>query len=212
MLETLASCLEDVLRPLILVQLDFNVLAELVAIFSSEVLQDQIQSRGSRAAAVEPAVTKLVRDAQERLSYRVARYIEDEIQRYEPTDRDLDYPARLEQVASEGTTTQAGDSFGSWYPTLFMTLQCLSKTYRSVRVRCRWLAVMSSPDSALTIVLAMSQTQIFETLAQEAVSACANSLVHAAGLIRCSKVCLGVGCACLLWWHEYDAIFVSVAG
>lgn len=64
------------MRPIILMQPDFNTLTELVAIFTSEVMEDQIRPRAGRAAAVEPAVVKLVRDAQERLSYRVARFIE----------------------------------------------------------------------------------------------------------------------------------------
>jgi len=47
MIQNLAGCLEDYLRPVILSQTDFTTLAELVAILRSEVLEEHIRPRGA---------------------------------------------------------------------------------------------------------------------------------------------------------------------
>lgn len=160
MLEELSTCLEDYLRPAILQQSEVQVLAELVFILNTEVLQDQVQARGVAARGLEPAVSKMVRDAQERLIYRVARFIQDDVDLFEPEPADIDYPRFLEDLKARRAAGERVNMYSSWYPTLRMTLQCLSKTYRCVGAA------------------------IFESLAQEAVSTCGASLVRASELIR----------------------------
>lgn len=97
---------------------------------------------------VQPAL----HDAQSRLVFRTENLVINEIQKFVPKDRDLDYPRLLHvtsvtpmspAVKSPGVSTPisgANDFFDNevlfkgWYPTLRKSIWILSKIYRLVNV------------------------------------------------------------------------------
>lgn len=57
---------------------------------------------GSALASVEMVIDSLVQDVQERLIYRVQLFIENDLGGFEPTEADLDYPAKLQSKGVRG--------------------------------------------------------------------------------------------------------------
>jgi hypothetical protein len=86
----------------------------------------------------------IIEDIQHRLVFRAQTYIRDEIERYQPTSEDLDYPNRSKPSDTEmqnvDDTDESASKFGgpksdpSWFPTLFRSLDLLSKLYCSIKV------------------------------------------------------------------------------
>ncbi|OQR97672.1 conserved oligomeric Golgi complex subunit [Achlya hypogyna] len=122
-------------RPRLIKEQDLEVLCESIEVLRSEIMEAQIRPRGSlfgedkvaRAAGVgvatevlEAAIERMVGDAQERLILCTQKFIRDEIEGFQPSPADLQYPEKL----------QAPSVYATWYPTLEHTLMCLSKVYR----------------------------------------------------------------------------------
>ena len=143
-------------RPTILAQNEIDTLCDLVHLLQTEILEDLLGDRKVKFRFMESMVRQLLEDAQERLVYRVHTFVVEEIELYEPVANDLDYPKQLEirLRVDEPRTAHA-----RWYPTLDRTLICLSKLYRCV------------------------DSQVFESVAHDALHVCTRSLVSASECI-----------------------------
>jgi hypothetical protein len=175
-LAQLCGALYTQLRPAIIHELDVDRLCEAVLILQSEIVEAQVVPRGDSARAVGHVVRRIVEDVQERLSYRAHVSIRDEIERFQPSRADIDYPTRLGMPAAPaaaGAAAATADANGegkgrynpyaSCFPTLERTLMLLSKTYPCL------------------------ERSVFQYLAQESVSACVHSLVEASAEINAAR-------------------------
>lgn len=89
-------------------------------------------------------IRTIIEDIQHRLVFRAQAYIRDEIERYQSNPPDLDYPdpskASNTRIGSVGDTDEQALEIGgpksdpSWFPTLFRSLDLLSKLYCSIKV------------------------------------------------------------------------------
>ena len=125
----LASELYSSVRVLMIHELDLETLCEAIQILQTEIIEDQIRSRGEEMASLEPVIDRIVQDTQERLVFSAQIFIRDNIVGFEPSKEDLDYPAKL-QIESAQT-----NMYVAWYPVVERTLTCLSKIYRFVDIR-----------------------------------------------------------------------------
>jgi len=134
----------------------------------SEIIEGQLKGRTHTFHAMEYITRKLLEDVQERLVYRVEKFILEEIELFAPTKADLNYPGKLEKFNEDHSSNSNNNnndnknmahSSSLWYPTLDLTLMCLSKLYRCV-------------DDA-----------VFDSIAQQALSACTMTLIAASNSI-----------------------------
>jgi len=139
-------------RPTILAQNEIDDLCDLVHLLKTEILEDLLGDRKVEFRFMELMVRQLLEDAQERLVYRVHTFVVEEIELYEPVANDLDYPKKLEVGLC---VDEPGTAHARWYPTLDRTLICLSKLYRCV------------------------DSQVFESVAHDALRICTRSLISA---------------------------------
>ncbi|KAI4376470.1 hypothetical protein MLD38_014227 [Melastoma candidum] len=113
---------------------NIDLLCELVDILKVEVLGEQISRWGESMAGLRPTMERILADVNVRLTFHARTHIRDEIANYLPFDEDMDYPAKLERLATSGSETATvddnGDTYESWYPPLEKTVSCLSKLYR----------------------------------------------------------------------------------
>uniref|UniRef100_A0A6B2KYD7 Conserved oligomeric Golgi complex subunit 3 n=1 Tax=Arcella intermedia TaxID=1963864 RepID=A0A6B2KYD7_9EUKA len=175
--EVLSTTLYDNIRPMIIRCQSIDVLCSLFHILKTEIVEREIQKKGSSVAAFAPIITRIMEDIQERLIFRTSLLIRDEIEGFKPTKEDLDYPQKIinakTQAANneniligymENTETHIADHrYLSWYPTLEKTLACLSKLY-------------------LTI-----DNDAFDGIAQDVIKVCTQSFISAQTLIQASQ-------------------------
>eukprot|EP00892_Ulva_mutabilis_P010098 jgi/Ulvmu1/7460/UM037_0003.1 len=154
LVEAACNVLADVLRPQYIQLRALDDLVDLVAVLRDAVAADALAHRDSRAArTAEAAVFRIMHDVQERLIFRAAAFLRDEVMRYHPKPADLDYPACLQQAAppaSAAALTNGGsahaapappngdtappDDTGPLYPPLRNAMDCLSKLYNAVEL------------------------------------------------------------------------------
>ena len=164
MADNFGSVLYDTARPVILSQQDVDSLCDLIHILKTEIIEGQLKGHRYNVHAMENITLQLLRDVQERLVYRVEKFILEEIELFEPTAADLNYPGKLETTSEDAKANKwAISSSLTWYPTLDMTLMCLSKLYRCI------------------------DTDIFDCIAQQALSACTKTLLNAGNTISTEK-------------------------
>jgi hypothetical protein len=96
-------------------------------------------------------IRAILEDIQHRLIFRTQAYIRDQIERYQPSQKDLDFPRRLssEQVTSIEPSASPNIKRSewdrdTWYPTLSRSLHLLSKLYDVLKVRR--LLIMNCAD------------------------------------------------------------------
>uniref|UniRef100_A0A5K3F764 Conserved oligomeric Golgi complex subunit 3 n=2 Tax=Mesocestoides corti TaxID=53468 RepID=A0A5K3F764_MESCO len=185
MLSNLCYCVYDALRPFLIHINHIEILTELCDLLVNEFLDDQINAKSRVDLAVfENMCQSLLADVRQRLIFRADVYIKSQIHDYEPSAGDLAYPEKLEmieQIASSlqhstenethsngaqlkeqeqkearpMTSTSSTDFHGMWYPTVRRTLVCISSLSRCL------------------------DTESFQGLAQNCLSACIQSLITA---------------------------------
>ncbi|XP_020092150.1 conserved oligomeric Golgi complex subunit 3-like isoform X6 [Ananas comosus] len=158
LIDPLCTYLYDTLRPKLIHEANLDSLCELVDIVKVEVLGEQLSRRGESVAGLHPTLQRILADIHERLTFCARTHIREEIANYRPSDEDLDYPGKLEQLVE--TTSEAGvvdnsDIVQTWYQPLEKTVSCLSKLYRCL------------------------EPTVFTGLAQEAVEFCSISIQNA---------------------------------
>jgi len=182
LMEPMGAALHDAIRPRYIALNDVYTLAELVDLLSEEIMEEQLGKHGETGDVMRPFVQALLGDIRERLVFRAQSFIKEEVENYRPTDADLDYPGKLENVSSRGMlpdmneadarvlpddsadqslkpTRDRGKSRQHWYPPLQSTLSCLAMLYRSL------------------------DSRTFSGLAQEAVHICSDSIQMASRMI-----------------------------
>ncbi|KAL5786510.1 hypothetical protein ACOSQ2_008902 [Xanthoceras sorbifolium] len=161
LIDPLSTYLYDTLRPKLIHETNVDLLCELVDILKVEVLGEQLSRRSESLAGLRPTLERILADVHERLTFRARTHISDEIANYIPSDEDLNYPAKLEQLAEKNSENTSADEFlfKTWYPPLEKTLSCLSKLYQCL------------------------EPAVFTGLAQEAVEVCSVSIQKASKLI-----------------------------
>ncbi|XP_065177549.1 conserved oligomeric Golgi complex subunit 3-like [Sycon ciliatum] len=186
-LESLSSVLYDELRPCFIQLNHLETLADLCLVLKVELIEDYVAQKPRELAAFGVVAEQMLEDVQQRLVYRAQSFMQSDIQRYAPGPGDLAYPEKLQMSKSSDSTTgasqvpaagsptaglltpgmqqqlAAADQQGMWYPTLRRTLVCLAKLYRCIN------------------------KGVFESLSQEALAICVQSLVYASTEITKKK-------------------------
>ena len=152
----LSNQLYEIVRPLIIQMMNMDQLCDFIVVLNGDVLDTQLTASPLLSKVLTGTAHQLVEDAQERLAYRAQRYVADEIEGYQPTSADLDYPTRL----TENGSMDAAAATSDWYAPLDKTLMCLAKIYRCVDMK------------------------IFEGIARQALLACTDRFNHAASMIE----------------------------
>jgi hypothetical protein len=125
--------LYDYLRPMYIRESTFEELVDCLHVLKNELLQDEMGRRGLAASFCRPTIQRSIQDLQEKLIFLTQTYVRDEIETFEPSSVELDYPAILqEKKAAESGDESAPDTMfrDGWYPPLRRCLLCLSKLYR----------------------------------------------------------------------------------
>ncbi|KAF0978629.1 hypothetical protein FDP41_002449 [Naegleria fowleri] len=153
---TFTNILYDTVREMAIKENRIDTLCSLIEVLRNDILQEGIKTKKT-VPYFEAVVHLMVQDIQERLIYRTSFFIANEVTKYQPTPEDLDYPNKLKLSPEEGVSPEkpSRKQFGIYYTTLGWTLSLLSKLYKVLDV------------------------EVFEGLAQEAVSACALSFIDA---------------------------------
>lgn len=196
-LEGLCTSLYDVLRPFIIHINHLETLAEICCILRIEMLDEHVENNSEPLQGFGSICLQLLHDVQERLVFRAQLYLQSDILNYNPSSGDLAYPEKLkmmediaESIREEnnqlrikrislssndsGTNIETvsrnhltmdplnyqrssaanspADLHGMWYPTVRRTLVCLSRLYRCV------------------------DRPVFQSLSQEAISLCVQSI------------------------------------
>ncbi|XP_067128052.1 conserved oligomeric Golgi complex subunit 3 [Centruroides vittatus] len=107
-LDRLCNRLYDILRPIIIHINHLETLAELCSILKVEMLEEHVQSESIELQAFEQVAQQLLEDVQERLVYRIHKYIQSDILGYAPAAGDLAYPEKLEMMESIAESLAAG--------------------------------------------------------------------------------------------------------
>lgn len=197
-LEGLCTSLYDTLRPFIIHINHLETLAEICCILRIEMLDEHVQNNMEPLQGFGNICLQLLHDVQERLVFRAHLYLQTDVMGYKPSPGDLSYPEKLkmmEEIAqsireetrqiqlkrisvssmesniSEPVSrnhltmdpmyqrTNMGNSpadlHGMWYPTVRRTLVCLSRLYRCV------------------------DRPVFQSLSQEAITLCVQSIEEA---------------------------------
>ena len=171
LLEGFSSSLYESFRPIFIRSHNIEMLCSLVYMLKTEIINEQLVTRGKSVEAFKPIVDRMLQDVQERLTFLAQTYIRDEITSYLPLPEDLNYPEKLSETDTTSSSNNNNSNtmmpfkslYRTWYPTLERTLVCLSKLYLTV------------------------PTQIFEGLATEAIGECTATLVSASKLIATKK-------------------------
>ncbi|CAD6265300.1 unnamed protein product [Miscanthus lutarioriparius] len=162
LMDPLCTYLYDTLRPRLIYEGNIDSLCELVDILKVEVLGEQLSRRGESVAGLRPILQRILADVHERLAFCARTHIREEIANFRPSDKDLDYPGKLERsvdTSSSATVDDNSDIYVTWYRPLEKTVSCLSKLYRCL------------------------EPSVFTGLAQEAVEVCSTSLQSASKVI-----------------------------
>ena len=173
--------LYDYLRPMYVHESTFDELVDCVHVLKTEIMEDEMGRRGVSSGFCRPTLERSIHDLQGKLIFLTQTYIRDEVETFEPSAQDLDYPAFLtrndpEPAAdaapagaasprdgADGAARKGESMYDSWYPPLRSCLTCLSKLYRCV------------------------ETAVFAELAHEAVNATSTVLLDASALITTAK-------------------------
>jgi hypothetical protein len=149
LLEGFSSSLYESFRPIFIRSHNIEMLCSLVYMLKSEIINEQLVTRGKSVEAFKPIVDRMLQDVQERLTFLAQTYIRDEITGYVPSPADLNYPEKLSEsdTGASSSTSSATSSnnnnntmmpfkslYRTWFPTLERTLVCLSKLYLTVNV------------------------------------------------------------------------------
>lgn len=135
MLIDTSAALYDDLRPHVVTETHMDTLCELVHVVREEVVEEQVLPQGALALrsagtahrlltplpwdagravrALLPTLRRIEGDVQERLLFRVERYVADGIIGWQPTEEALDYPPRLLRVYRPPPSKQAPTHLGS---------------------------------------------------------------------------------------------------
>ncbi|XP_076248733.1 conserved oligomeric Golgi complex subunit 3 [Calliopsis andreniformis] len=197
-LESLCTSLYDTLRPFIIHINHLETLAEICCILRIEMLDEHVQNNFEPLEGFGNICLQLLQDVQERLVFRAHLYLQSDVLNYNPSPGDLAYPEKLkmmediaESIREETRQTKMkkisisssedsiiepvsrnhivmdsiyqkthmgnspADLHGMWYPTVRRTLVCLSRLYRCV------------------------DRSVFQSLSQEAISLCVQSIDNA---------------------------------
>lgn len=197
-LESLCTSLYDALRPFIIHINHLETLAEICCILRIEMLDEHVQNNFEPLEGFGNICLQLLHDVQERLVFRAHLYLQSDVLNYNPSSGDLAYPEKLkmmediaESIREETRQTHMkkisvsssdssamepvsrnhiiidsiyqkthmgnspADLHGMWYPTVRRTLVCLSRLYRCV------------------------DRSVFQSLSQEAISLCVQSIENA---------------------------------
>lgn len=197
-LESLCTSLYDALRPFIIHINHLETLAEICCILRIEMLDEHVQNNLEPLEGFGNICLQLLHDVQERLVFRAHLYLQSDVLNYNPSSGDLAYPEKLkmmediaESIREENRQTRMkrismsstdsstlepvsrnhividsiyqkthmgnspADLHGMWYPTVRRTLVCLSRLYRCV------------------------DRSVFQSLSQEAISLCVQSIEKA---------------------------------
>ncbi|XP_031626391.1 conserved oligomeric Golgi complex subunit 3 [Contarinia nasturtii] len=187
--EGICTILYDTLRPYIIHINHLETLAEICGILRIEMLDEHVAHHADSLEAFGKICLQLLQDVQERLVFRAHLYLQSDILNYKPSGGDLAYPEKLEMMESIANSlnetmmrssasivsmssvhdskhiprSSPADLHGMWYPTVRRTLVCLSRLYRCI------------------------DRPVFQSLSQEALSYCIQSVSHAAQLIATKK-------------------------
>ncbi|XP_065079066.1 conserved oligomeric Golgi complex subunit 3 isoform X2 [Ochlerotatus camptorhynchus] len=204
-MEGLCTILYDTLRPFIIRIDHLETLAEICSILRVEMLDEHVNYNPESLEAFAKIVYQLLQDVQERIGFRAQNYLESDILNYRPSAGDLAYPEKLEmmesialslqenylrradsrssivsmaslasqevesinqhaeQAAKSRASNSPADLHGMWYPTVRRTLVCLSRLYRCI------------------------DRIIFQSLSQQALAYCIQSVTNAAAQISQKK-------------------------
>jgi len=197
-LESLCTSLYDALRPFIIHINHLETLAEICCILRIEMLDEYVQNNFEPLEGFGNICLQLLHDVQERLVFRAHLYLQSDVLHYNPSSGDLAYPEKLkmmediaESIREETRQTRMkklsvsssdssvlepvsrnhivmdtiyqkthmgsspADLHAMWYPTVRRTLVCLSRLYRCV------------------------DRSVFQSLSQEAISLCVQSIENA---------------------------------
>lgn len=197
-LESLCTSLYDALRPFIIHINHLETLAEICCILRIEMLDEYVQNNFEPLEGFGNICLQLLHDVQERLVFRAHLYLQSDVLNYNPSSGDLAYPEKLkmmediaESIREEIRQTRVkkisvssadssvvepvsrnhividsiyqkthvgnspADLHAMWYPTVRRTLVCLSRLYRCV------------------------DRSVFQSLSQEAISLCVQSIENA---------------------------------
>ena len=100
-----------------------------------QILEEQLERHGDAGRLLQPFVESVLSDIRERLIFRAQTFIKTEVENYNLTDDDLNYPDKLNCVSLSGTTSVSNDKRQQWFPPLENTLSCLAILYRSLDAR-----------------------------------------------------------------------------
>lgn len=197
-LESLCTSLYDALRPFIIHINHLETLAEICCILRIEMLDEYVQNNFEPLEGFGNICLQLLHDVQERLVFRAHLYLQSDVLHYNPSAGDLAYPEKLKMmediaesireetrqsrmkkisVSSSDSSvlepvsrshiimdsiyqkthigSSPADLHAMWYPTVRRTLVCLSRLYRCV------------------------DRSVFQSLSQEAISLCVQSIESA---------------------------------
>jgi len=154
LMTSVTNILYDTVREMVVKESRIDILCSLIEVLQNDILHDSIKTKAKSTTYFEPVVHMMVQDIQERLIYRSSYFIANEIAKYLPIPEDLDYPNKMKD-SQETTNPKKPDPFEKFYPTLAWTLLLLKKLYKVLDV------------------------EVFEGLAQEAVSVCAQTFIDA---------------------------------
>lgn len=197
-LESLCTSLYDTLRLFIIHINHLETLAEICCILRIEMLDEYVQNNFEPLEGFGNICLQLLHDVQERLVFRAHLYLQSDVLNYNPSSGDLAYPEKLKmmediaesireetrQIRMKKISMSSSDSsalepvsrnhiimdniyqkahmggspadlHAMWYPTVRRTLVCLSRLYRCV------------------------DRSVFQSLSQEAISLCVQSIQNA---------------------------------
>lgn len=197
-LESLCTSLYDALRPFIIHINHLETLAEICCILRIEMLDEHVQNNFEPLEGFGNICLQLLHDVQERLVFRAHLYLQSDVLNYNPSAGDLAYPeklkmmediaesireatrqTRMKKISVSSTDSSVlepvsrnhividsiyqkthmgsspADLHAMWYPTVRRTLVCLSRLYRCV------------------------DRSVFQSLSQEAISLCVQSIENA---------------------------------
>ncbi|KAJ8908367.1 hypothetical protein NDN08_005076 [Rhodosorus marinus] len=164
LLDSFCNVFYEELRSKVLQEVDLGTLVYLVDILQTEVMTVDAQRKRVETASFAGASSRVIADSQERIIYRSQIYIQEDIKNFVPTSAQLDYPRMILEASgaskngSKTSDTKSGPPrslHANWYPPLEKTLKLLSMLYRCI------------------------DSEVFTSIASEAVAVCVNCLVSA---------------------------------
>mmetsp|Transcript_40477 Transcript_40477/g.160611 ORF Transcript_40477/g.160611 Transcript_40477/m.160611 type:complete len:464 (+) Transcript_40477:1806-3197(+) len=161
LLDSFCNVFYEELRSKVLQEADLGTLVYLVDILQTEVMTVDAQRKRVETASFASASSRVIADSQERIIYRSQIYIQEDIKNFVPTNAQLDYPKIIldatggSKNGSKTSDPKSRSLHAKWYPPLEKTLKLLSMLYRCI------------------------DSEVFTSIASEAVAVCVNCLVSA---------------------------------